>query len=558
MGRSSQHVLIWDIRRGVISQMIGMDEKEALTTVCGGQDGKVYAMTHRPHNEKYKVRICMYDCESGKLERKMKVGSSTSMGGGLAVYGEIVAVGGDSLGVKLCDWKGEKLDKVEMIGKGASLREGSSSIFKFSKDGMYLLVSNGGENNVILFRVGKEKKVKMHPMACLKLEDGTISSLDIHVSSKSIHVQVFQSEVGASYFVLPSDQKSSKLDGMVPTLPKATMKTKVESELISSTFHPIRSNELLFAFRNASNGPGSHNTILPIQILSTQDELSGSITLSPPSTDSQGKNKKRRAEALAPGETGMESSITTDLTMTKKQKGNTMEAVDEDGNDVTAATTGEEQEEDFELEDDAEDGELPQSIAERLAMLSSTMEQTTDEEDDDEDDHDETMEESQLAIPKWNKKKATPESLCTLLTQALSSNNSRHLNIALQNNDARLIDNSVKQLQLLDAQRSDPNNSEGYIPMLLGHIVRKMARKHTQVASLMIWIKAILKSSSQIGMKRRIMDDVTEEEEERMAREAKDLASKLGPLRNFLNERVECFPMLLRLEGRLALLGEQL
>ena len=35
------------------------------------------------------------------------------------------------------------------------------------------------------------------------------------------------------------------------------------------------------------------------------------------------------------------------------------------------------------------------------------------------------------------------------------------------------------------------------------------------------------------------------------------MALSLGPLRNFLNERAECFPQLLRLEERLALLDHQ-
>jgi hypothetical protein len=73
----------------------------------------------------------------------------------------------------------------------------------------------------------------------------------------------------------------------------------------------------------------------------------------------------------------------------------------------------------------------------------------------------------------------------------------------------------------------------------------------------MSWIKAILLASSQISSK-RMMHGASDEDEERMAREGRELAAKLGPLRNFLNERVECFPQLLRLEGRLALLGQQL
>ena len=46
--------------------------------------------------------------------------------------------------------------------------------------------------------------------------------------------------------------------------------------------------------------------------------------------------------------------------------------------------------------------------------------------------------------------------------------------------------------------------------------------------------------------------------EVRLAREGSEMTMKLGPLKNFLNERVECFPQLLRLEGRLVLLNQQL
>jgi hypothetical protein len=333
---------------------------------------------------------------------------------------------------------------------------------------------------------------------------------------------------------------------MTPTLATATIATKIESALLCSSFHLSR-NEIRFVFKHSSNAPGS-GTTLPIENMSL-DGLNGSITLTSPS-DEKDKNKKRKAGgAMAPGETGMEASMMQDLT-SKKKKGN-IEAEDEDGNNVAVAAA--EEEDEFKLQ---EDGEVGTSIAERLAMLSSAMEQTTDEEDFEEEDAN-AAETKQAAKSKFSAKKATTESLTTLLTQALSSNDSIQLNIALQVTDPRLVENTVKSLQVLDAQRPDPNNTEGYIPMLMGHIVRRMARRHTLVTSLMSWIKAILLASSQISSK-RMMQGASDEDEERMAREGRELAAKLGPLRNFLNERVECFPQLLRLEGRLALLGQQL
>lgn len=243
--------------------------------------------------------------------------------------------------------------------------------------------------------------------------------------------------------------------------------------------------------------------------------------------------------------------MTQDLTSKKKKT-----AVEDIDGDVTPnEEAAGEDEDDFALEEDEDAAAAGTSIAERLAMLSSAMEQTTDEEDYDGEETDDNA----AAKPKtkFSAKTATAESLTTLLTQALSSNDSIQLNIALQVNDPRLVENTVKSLQVLDAQRPDPENTEGYIPMLMGHIVRRMARRHSLVTSLMSWIKAILLASSQISS-RRLIQGTSDEEEERMAREGRELASKLGPLRNFLNERVECFPQLLRLEGRLALLGQQL
>jgi hypothetical protein len=535
---SDNAVIVWDTNRGVASQIIPIDSKDTLVDVAASQGTKLYALTYHAHGEKLKVRVLQYECSSGKLEKKMKVGSSKSSVLGLAIgniAGDNVDVMGVSLGgnMRLYDMNGDKLEKVDLTS--------SQAVIKFSADGSYVLAS--GEDNVVVFRLVREKKTRLHPVAVLKTGDGHISNVDISVSSTSIHVSVFQYGVGTSYFLIPADTKSGKLDGMAPTLATATISTKIESALLSSSFRPTR-NEIQFVFKHTSNGPGS-GTILPIENMSLE-RLDGSITLTPPSEEKDKSKKRKAGGAMAPGETGMEASMMQDLT-SKKNKGN-VEAEDEDGNNVAAEEEG-----DFELQ---EDGEVGTSIAERLAMLSSAMEQTTDEEDFDEEDAD-AADSKQAAKSKFSAKTATTESLTTLLTQALSSNDSIQLNIALQVTDPRLVENTVKSLQVLDAQRPDPDNTEGYLPMLMGHIVRRMARRHTLVTSLMSWIKAILLASSQISSK-RLTHGASDEEEERMAREGRELAAKLGPLRNFLNERVECFSQLLRLEGRLALLSQQL
>jgi hypothetical protein len=93
--------------------------------------------------------------------------------------------------------------------------------------------------------------------------------------------------------------------------------------------------------------------------------------------------------------------------------------------------------------------------------------------------------------------------------------------------------------------------------MLMGHIVRRMARRHSLVVPLGVWVKAILAATSRAATN-HVLHPNGDGVEEHIAKEAREIALKLGPLRNFLNERVECFPQLLRLEGRLALLSEQL
>ena len=198
---------------------------------------------------------------------------------------------------------------------------------------------------------------------------------------------------------------------------------------------------------------------------------------------------------------------------------------------------------------------------------ASRDDRADDDEDDDDDDDDDEGDEQDGRVAaatkksKFKLKSATSETLATLLTQALTSNDSVQLNIALQVTDRRIVEGTVRSLQGLDAERMKAGisaSSTGYISMLMGHIVRRMARRHSLVVPLGVWVKAILLATSRATTNRTLHPNVGNDVEEQIAKDARDIALKLGPLRNFLNERVECFPQLLRLEGRLALLSEQL
>ena len=300
--------------------------------------------------------------------------------------------------------------------------------------------------------------------------------------------------------------------------------------------------------------------------------------------------------ALAPGDQGHEALLAMDLSQgkkTKKPRASSSRSSGDGGDDEEEeeAEAAESDEDDF-PDDLDEDGEQGQSIAERLALLSSAMEETDDEEDDDDDDDNDADEEdgqkadsSAHNRSKFKLNSATSETLTSLLTQALSSNDPTQLNIALQVTDRRLVEGTVRSLQALDAERARQimlmmNDSRGgggataaaaaqqtrYIPTLMAHIVRRMARRHSLVMPLGVWIKAILAATARSstnpavyghhrdgggGNNSSITDQI-------MAKEGRDMARALGPLKNFLNERVDCFAQMLRLDGRLALLNQQL
>ena len=138
----------------------------------------------------------------------------------------------------------------------------------------------------------------------------------------------------------------------------------------------------------------------------------------------------------------------------------------------------------------------------------------------------------------------------------------------------------MRSLQSLDAERArqiimtHENDSAAsavvvalqqqmrYIPTLMAHIVRRMARRHSLVMPLGVWIKAILTATARSSTNQAVFghhdgnaNNITDQ---LMAKEGRDMARALGPLKNFLNERVECFAQMLRLDGRLALLNQQL
>lgn len=188
------------------------------------------------------------------------------------------------------------------------------------------------------------------------------------------------------------------------------------------------------------------------------------------------------------------------------------------------------------------------TIAERLALLSSQL--------DHNDNNDKTNTSTDNATELTTAKPVTSDSLLTLLRQALASNDDTQLEIALQVSDKIMITNSVDALcaESMEAHHEDTN----LVMTLLSKLTTRLSRKGGRAETIGFWVSATLlvlispsappESDESGGGGGSMMLE--------MGTSQVEVAKHLGPLRNMLSERVESLPSLLRLEGRLGLLGK--
>jgi len=584
-----------------------------------GDNNSLFALVYFPTNDTDssssnnvggKCRLYQYtltDNEEPTLIKKIKVGSISGEGGGKLVFG--LGISKSNIVVRLNNQvrvvdlgSGDKLCKLELpsdgvINNGEESEEAGTSFVPLAvtNDGRYIVTSSsggGGNQAVVLSYANQDAKHSLKSLAMLSTKDDeeSISNFDITQldnNDENLAIVAFQSKIGtSSLFNIPttSNNDDDNTDSSTPTLPKATLQTneldkhlsligcKFNSTSRTTLSSTSKSLTLLFNQGKKHVGAGSAGTgtNLPMESLTVNDsKLEGNVLVgvSLSTVDEKGNkkkdDKKRKVHenvALAPGDQGLEASTAMDLSQAvKKKKARVSSSAGEEEGEEAAAG---EDEDDFDLgdeDDEDDDGENGQSIAERLALLSSAMEQSDDDTDSEDDEAQDSS--STKQVKPFKLKSATSETLTTLLTQALTSNDSSQLNIALQVTDRRLVEGTVRALQAVDAERRASQsatetlaNHPGYVSMLMAHIVRRMARRHTLVNVLGVWVKAILAATARSTSYQGGGSSV---EEQIMANEGREMALKLGPLKNFLNERVECFPQLLRLEGRLSLLNQQ-
>ncbi|GKY99881.1 hypothetical protein MPSEU_000941700 [Mayamaea pseudoterrestris] len=213
-------------------------------------------------------------------------------------------------------------------------------------------------------------------------------------------------------------------------------------------------------------------------------------------TTKSGSKRKPQPSILGPGQKGGEARGVSDIAAKKFKLDENNDGMDVDANGA---------------EDNDDDGP---TVAERLALLQQALDdESADEEAYDNDGKD--------GKPAFDSKRATTESLSQLLQQALQSGDDPMLELALLVRDKQVIEESCLAL------------SSEQAAMLLAALTTRLAMKPGRADHMCTWLSTLL-----------------------LTNKVKSLAH-LQPLQNLLEERVEIFPSLLKLDGRLSMMASK-
>ena len=221
-------------------------------------------------------------------------------------------------------------------------------------------------------------------------------------------------------------------------------------------------------------------------------------------------------ETMKKEPTATESSSSSAATTTSKRKTPLMMGPGQAGGEAVVPPAKKSKQDDVDMEDADDDGEDEKglSIGERLKQLSRAL-----DEDDEEEEEEEEEEVIAKASTSFKPKKATTESLKELLTQALQSGDDALLELAFGVRDKKTITNTLKEIE------------PSLVEVLLNKLTSRLASTPMRADQLAVWLSCSLKKA------RRPL-----------------LGHQLTALRNLLYERIESFPDLLKLEGRLSVM----
>ncbi len=572
------------------------------------RENLIYAL----YKKDCKTIVTVHDIrKEGRVVHKVKCGSCDDDHDRLSIAvhpksGTGAGAGGEGIGGLMGVWIGKKV-KIVQIESGKSLgkfkikskdggtksktargkkdrdrereREEMDRPLLFSPDGTFLLAST--PNGAHIFSIKTWEKVGVVNAAT------DICGVHLYPSSQGKYVGAIISSQRSKVFLVeinPSNKKKNVVIEPFATITLPSSSSNSNSKIIKEAFFTSGSSGgsealLLELTPRGMNNVDVSMVQVPYKDYGSNQLQSGELYPKPgvkgdekggtgaaatsssalpasAADDGGASSKKRKAPptttnvVLGPGESGGEAMTVTDQTTIKRPKvNNNNNNNNSNENDNTAKYNGEGNNDgdNFVLE---QGDEAEETIAQKLAFLSSELDRDTEDEE-------ELLKIQNEAASKSNKflvKSATSDSLAILLQQSLSANDDTQLEVALQVSDKRVIENSILGLISGDSDGEgddvdvDADAKSEMIIMLLTKLVTRIARKPSRAQGLSFWIRTVLvallskvgSSSASIGKTER------------------EIVSRLGPLRNMLSERVESLPELLKLEGRLSLLSTKL
>jgi len=499
-----QQVVVWDLNRGVVATTLSASEDQGFLAVAApsgdNDDEKYYVLVrHGP-----KLVIQEFKSSNNKLVRKIKSGR-------LNDYDDVDDV----------DMTAEQPDFFQGRKNAASLIITSSHVVVRTKDsGIRIMDKESGK---------KTGQIKIRASGS-SVHFGEAYSIEMSLCLGNSKIVVASEDAGDAILYdldsckeigrLASESALTKQAG-VPSCLQALARTKEDAftllrngSLYSVVSGGHKSTQCEKLTQLSTNNPvsiflRSNNKVLALTYQSSSEYRVQWIDLSlknedgPPALynlDQQQKSYKHDIPSTTkrkPSECkvlGPGQAGNETLASVKKMKLSTDNGEDENNSDI-----------------DNDDANV--TIAERLQMLTDAL----DEEENEDDNGVAAAIVAAAGKTKFKPQKVSTESLKELLTQALQSSDDGLLELALSVHDVKIIATTIKEM------------NEDLLVILLGKLTSRLASSPLRAETLSVWISHCLKRGS--------FD-----------------SEHLAVLRNMLYERIESFPDLLRLEGRLSMM----
>jgi hypothetical protein len=316
-----------------------------------------------------------------------------------------------------------------------------------------------------------------------------------------------------------------------------------ETEIIRSIFHSSLADTKITCIRGSSPAGGSwtgySSADIAVSAVTFRADKSSSIlkeiTLEEEHADELTRTKKRKSHVnvMGSGDATFADGggrAVTDASQTQKKP--------------KLSGTTELEESFWDLDECRNEIKIADTISDRMEALSRQQES-----DDDDDHSGDGFESGTLTVRKKESvvTLVNADSLGVLVKQALHSSDEGKLEEALLCTDRKIVDKTVESLV-----EGEDGHLDLIISLLLKLVVR-IARKPTRALILgTVWIRSILENHSELLLDEAASGDAADEKHP--TKGGVVLSQILGPLTALLKERVDAYPHLVKLDGRLNLM----